>query len=91
MRTFQQILEAAGYKCEAYSGRGMGGQECLATECHDLFKLFADVLDVAHEHLRGGGQSGEVVDLSRALRRGRTDNRGRDRLVVYFPGVEYES
>lgn len=30
MRTFQEILEAAGYECEPYSGRGMGGQECLS-------------------------------------------------------------
>ena len=85
MRTFQQILEAAGYKCEPYIGRGMFGRECLSIPLfitsgptNAIGRLFADVLEEV---------DAEENDLAAdAFRKMREDSLGRD-IVVYFPGI----
>lgn len=90
MRTFQQILKAAGYKCEAYSGRGMGGEKCLSVSLaadgngppSNIGRLFADVLEATRDEYQG--------HVAVAFRKMRTDSLGKG-TVVYFPGVEFES
>lgn len=84
MRTFQQILEAAGYECTAYSGRGMGGDKCLSISLKQdgaMGKLFADVLEEV--------QGYETVNVAKPFRKMRTDNLGKG-IVVYFPGIKFE-
>jgi len=85
MRTVQQILEAAGYACEAYSGRGMGGRECLSITLNNgdrMGRLFADVLEEIQP------SSGDDESVSHAFRKMRSESLGNG-LVVYFPGVEF--
>lgn len=84
MRTFQQILEAAGYECEAYSGRGMGGEKCLSITLvngDQMGRFFADVLEEVRDEHEG--------HISNAFRRMRSESLGKG-LVVYFPGVEFK-
>lgn len=89
MRTFQQILEDAGYECTAYSGRGMSGEECLSVTLaadsngppSNLGRFFADVLEEV--------QGYETANMAKAFRKMRTDDLGRG-VVVYFPGIKFE-
>lgn len=83
-KTFQQILEAAGYVTRSYSGRGMDGKECLSvTLAGDgmMGRFFADVLEVIDAE--------EMDPAAHAFRRMRTDSLGKG-TVVYFPGVPFE-
>lgn len=84
MRTFQQILEAAGYETSAYSGRGMAGTECVSVGLPDdgrIGRLFADVTDAMED--------GENAVVAKAFRRMRIDSLGIGS-VVYFPGIAHE-
>jgi hypothetical protein len=84
MRTFQQILEAAGYETSAYSGRGMAGTECVSAGLPGdgrLGRLFADVTEAM------GADENKLV--AAAFRRMRTDSIGLSS-VVYFPGIAHE-
>jgi hypothetical protein len=85
MRTFQQILEAAGYETSAYSGRGMQGRECLGVDLpagadRDLGRMLAEVI--------GAMGPGENDIVAGAFRRMRTDALGCGS-VVYFPGIHH--
>jgi succinyl-CoA synthetase alpha subunit len=83
MRTFQEILEAAGYECEPYSGRGMGGQECLSIQTDkSVSVVFADVLEALTEDMDGA----HITIASKAFREMREDSLGCG-IVVYFPGI----
>lgn len=84
-RTFQQILEAAGYEAQDYSP-GFG-EQCLAVTLprtrglpSSLGRLFADVLETVD------AEENEIA--AHAFRRMRDDSLGRS-LVVYFPGVKF--
>ena len=84
-RTFQQILEAAGFECASYSGRGMYGEKCLSftiegNAAAKIGRVFADVLEVIEP------EENEVA--SHAFRRMREDSLGRS-TVLYFPGVPF--
>lgn len=78
-----QSLLSGEYDARPYSGRGMGGAECLgysisyAGLCGLLGYLIENVEDADREA------------VGWAIRSMRQDSLGTD-LVVYFPGVEYE-
>lgn len=81
MRTFQQILEAAGYETDTHVGPEAGSVECLSVGLPGngrLGHLFAGVIDAM-----GPGEN-DIV--SSALRRMRTDPLGCG-IAVYFPGI----
>ena len=83
MRTLQEILDATGNEVLSYSGRGMLGRECLAVECDNLPRLFANLLgDLDDED--------ERASVAEAFRMARIDEIGRG-IVVYFPRVEFVS
>lgn len=79
-RTMQQILTAAGYSPRAYSGRGMGGETCLAVDGDTLGSLFANVLETL--------DSEENEIAAHAFRGVRTDNLGLG-AIVYFPSIAF--
>lgn len=85
MRNFQQILEAAGYTPETYSGRDMAGTECLSValgnRSSSVARMFADVLEALEP------DENEVAAL--AFRRMRTDNLGLG-VVAYFPSIQIQ-
>lgn len=79
-RTLQEILTDAGHEPSAYSGRGMGGEECLSVNVRDPFALFADVLETVDS------EENEIV--AHAFRAARQDTMGLG-VVVYFPRVKF--
>lgn len=84
MRTFQQILEAAGYETGVHVGPEAGSAECLSVGLSGngrLGHLFAEVIDAMG--------TGENVIVAAAFRRMRTDTLGCGS-VVYFPGFPHE-
>lgn len=84
MRSFQQVLEAAGYVTRAHSGHGMSGRDCLSvTLAGDgmMGRFFADVLEAIDAE--------EMDPAAHAFRRMRTDSLGKG-TVVYFPGVPFK-
>ena len=81
MRTLQQILEDAGYQPDSYSGRGMGGEECLSiTAGGNLGTFVADVVLAMLPE--------ERLLCVASFRKMREDSLGRDK-VIYFPGVPF--
>lgn len=86
MRTFQQIIEAAGFETRSYSGRGMYGNNCLGVDPDTVHEgvLFAEVLRVLDLE-----SAEEVAMVGKAFRRMRSDSMGRG-IVVYFPGEAYQ-
>ena len=81
-RTFQQILEAAGYEARDYSP-GFG-ERCLSVDLarpSDIGRLFADVLEAIDAE--------ETDPAAHAFRRMREDSLGKG-IVVYFPGVPFQ-
>lgn len=83
-RTFQQILEAAGYVTRSYSGRGMSGRECLSVTLPGdemMGRFFADVLEAIDAE--------ETDPAAHAFRRMRTDSLGKG-TVAYFPGEKFQ-
>lgn len=84
MRTVQQILEDAGYEVRCYSGRGMGGEECLAvmlSPARHIGDLFADVLLEVRDDC-----DNRIVDAFRGMRQ---DALGKGS-IVYFPRIKFE-
>lgn len=86
MHILQSILTNLSYETRAYSGRGMGGKECLAVDLDDLTAtgLWADLYEGAHL-LR----LDDIEDVAHNIRKSQQDSMGRG-IVVYFPGVPFE-
>lgn len=85
MHPLQAVLTDLGYEPRAYSGRGMGGKECLAVDLDgSAATLWAGLYEGAP--LLRESQN-EVI--AKAIRNSREDSMGRG-IVVYFPGVPFE-
>ena len=83
MRSVQAILEDAGYETDAYSGRGMGGKECLSVSMDGhIGKLFSDVL--------GAIEPEDTEAMAKAFRGMQQDSMGKGS-VVYFPRIPFEA
>lgn len=85
MRTFQEILEDAGYESAFYSGRGMSGEQCpsITIEGNSSAKLGSVFADVVLAMLPE-----ERLLCVASFRKMREDSLGRD-TVIYFPGVPF--
>lgn len=84
-RSFVEILNDAGIETEAYSGRGMGGKECLSVRDIEPLDLFADVLV---EVLASDDEPlDEVALVTKVMRNVARDSMGKG-IVVYFPGIK---
>lgn len=85
MHILQTVLTDLGYETSAYSGRGMGGEECLAVDLPGpAATLWASLY----------GRTASLSDgddgiVAKAIRNSREDSMGRG-IVVYFPGVPFE-
>ena len=82
MRTFIEILKATDHDVRAYSGRGMGGNECLGVSVGCLIGQFVADVMVAME-------AEEIDVVADAFRKMREDSLGRG-TIVYFPGIAAE-
>lgn len=82
-RTFQQIIEDAGLEPSAYSGRSMGGEECLSFtyERGALGRVMAEIVGEIRENA-------DQEAIVAALPRMREDSLGTG-TVVYFPGIPF--
>lgn len=84
-KKLKELIEAAGYETQSYSGRAMFGDRCLAftvDQGTSPFRAFADILDETASGLE------ETEVLSKALRDTRTDSLGLGS-IIYFPRFEY--
>jgi hypothetical protein len=87
MHPFQALLDEAGIESHSYSGRAMYGKECLAVDLDgSLGDFVANVIEETHAQVVGEN----LEAISEAFRSMKTDSMGRG-IVVYFPGVPYES
>lgn len=78
-----EILADTEYPVRRYSGRGMGGAECVAITVDNRQELYAaaTIVSRADEAVRP-----LVVN---AFRRAETDNMGRSSVVIYFPNIAW--
>lgn len=78
-----EILNDTEYPARRYSGRGMGGAECVALTVENRQELYAvaQIVNRADDELRP-----LVVN---AFRRAETDNMGRSSVVIYFPNIAW--
>ncbi|HEY8095286.1 MAG TPA: hypothetical protein VIE65_04225 [Methylobacter sp.] len=91
MQTFQELIEEAGHETRSYSGRAMYGKQCLGVETSDIGTLVADVFQAIADSDGGEGTLRDLAAMAEQGFRGlRTDSMGMD-IIVYFPGVPYES
>ena len=77
-----EIITRAGLEWREYSGRGMGGVECVGVPGEPLF-IIADVM-------RACRSLEEVCEFSDALDRAREDTMGNG-AILYFPRHLIES
>jgi hypothetical protein len=85
MRTFQELLEDAGFDTMEYSGRGMFGSKCLAIELSQDETLGRFVSEVIYE---AGEGKDNLSWLSERIAMMVTDSLGMG-TVVYFPKEKY--
>lgn len=96
--TLQHIVTIAGYDVRSYSGRGMGGIQCLGVDLEagkSLATFTADLLAQVAS-LVTSNMNGHDVDyfheamdaVIEGLRKAQTDSMGRG-TIIYFPGVKY--
>jgi hypothetical protein len=79
MRSFKEILTAAGYDPQPHVGPNMGKNECLSVRLHGpIGELFADVLVALNED--------EIDVVTSPFRRMRL-HVGEDSTIAYFPGM----
>lgn len=81
----QELLESAEVGFRSYSGRGMGGKECLGVTIrspHGLGEFISDVIQ-GLEFL--GEETSDVADAFRTMV---TDSMGLG-MIVYFPDVPF--
>lgn len=83
----QHVLEDAGFDVRPYSGRGMGGADCLGVEA-DLGDVVATVVGSAARHAAAGAPVVWLDALSDGAQSIRTDTLGLIS-IVYFPGVPF--
>jgi hypothetical protein len=91
MRTFQEIIEDAGYSPRSYSGRGMYGKECLGAELTSQSKIGRFISDVLN-HIDIGEEDApddELQVVAEAFRSMQWDSLGLG-MIVYFEWVEYK-
>lgn len=92
MHRLQSILEEAGLKPRAYSGRGMYGKQCLGVVLDNAGDLFACVLEFMEPEIDGLPTDRSVLigafRGTAAFRGMATDSMGRD-LIFYFPDIPY--
>jgi hypothetical protein len=87
-KSFQEVLEDAGYETRDYSGRGMCGQKCLAVVTSDsIGQIFSEVL---YQLSSKDEDSNLHFDCAKAFKKMCSDNMGHD-MVYYFPGISYEN
>jgi hypothetical protein len=93
INVLQQLFDEAGYGTRSYSGRGMGGKECLGVvlnQGQSLGSLFGDVIETINTFYIEAGNDGDlsVSDVADAFDSMQTDSMGKG-TIVYFPGYEY--
>lgn len=103
-RTFQDIVEAAGYECRSYSGRAMYGESCLGVTLEPEHRIGGFVGDVVesisqpskghyYSELRWEGVDDTLEDLETvqsAFRKMRSDSMGLGE-ILYFPGFQFDA
>lgn len=77
-------------KLRSYSGRGMMGKECLGVTVDSYGDLLIDLAAaIAQENGDGYLNDDDRNSLLAELKAHDTDNMGRGRTIVYFPGVPF--
>lgn len=88
----QELLELTEHAPYAYSGRGMFGHQCLATNGHKPLEIVAHVLSTLAENipLSSDAASEQLEVLSTTLLRTQSDSMGLG-VVLYWPGIPFIS
>ena len=86
---FQELLENAGYKCQTYSGRGQYGKYCLAVITdHSIGQFIANIIE-SLEYIDERNLEETIDEAEEIFPSMKTDNMGKDKIVIYFPNAEY--
>jgi hypothetical protein len=89
-KTFQEILQQAGYKVREYSGRTMGRETCLSVAGDNVSQatLLGDLIDSV-EHLSRNDWCDHVAVIVEALRETKEDAMGKG-TVTYWPRIKFD-
>lgn len=92
---FQDLVESAGHETRSYSGRAMYGKSCLGVVIPNgsLGQFIADIFEQMQYNLDAYDDDGvreRCEGAATAFRSMRTDDMGRDDMIVYFTDVAYE-
>lgn len=85
----QRVIEKSeeGYKCRAYSGRGMREKSCLGVDIGPSDVTFvADLLDVLADD---DFDKSDLISIGEELRRMESDTMGKRGRIVYFPLIQF--
>lgn len=88
--SLQSLLEDCGYETDTYSGRGMGGKECLCVITdNSVEKVVAKVSILFSSSIEFVSmEDKEVKDFVRMIASVRSDRMGRDN-VYYWPTQQW--